>query len=89
MKVATRNVNGIRARAGQLCEWLERDRRCHCDAHEALTPCGPIAYHAMGAHAGFRQSTIRYSRARGLAARRGNRAPGVHPGIRRMETSRS
>ena len=26
MKIATWNVNGIRARADQLCEWLERDR---------------------------------------------------------------
>ena len=26
MKVATWNVNGIRARAAQVCEWLERDR---------------------------------------------------------------
>lgn len=26
MKVATWNVNGIRARATQVCEWLERDR---------------------------------------------------------------
>ena len=26
MKIATWNVNGIRARATQLCEWLERDR---------------------------------------------------------------
>jgi exodeoxyribonuclease III len=26
MKIATWNVNGIRARGAQLCEWLERDR---------------------------------------------------------------
>ena len=26
MKIATWNVNGIRARAAQVCEWLERDR---------------------------------------------------------------
>ncbi len=26
MKIATWNVNGIRARAAQLCEWLQRDR---------------------------------------------------------------
>ncbi len=26
MKVATWNVNGIRARAAQVCEWLARDR---------------------------------------------------------------
>lgn len=26
MKIATWNVNGIRARAVQLCEWIERDR---------------------------------------------------------------
>ena len=26
MQIATWNVNGIRARAAQLCEWLERDR---------------------------------------------------------------
>src|SRR5881397_17349 len=26
VKIATWNVNGIRARATQLCEWLERDR---------------------------------------------------------------
>ena len=26
MKIATWNVNGIRAREAQLCDWLERDR---------------------------------------------------------------
>jgi len=26
MKIATWNVNGIRAREAQLCEWLDRDR---------------------------------------------------------------
>src|SRR5947208_10236231 len=26
MKIATWNVNGIRARAAQLCEWLQRER---------------------------------------------------------------
>lgn len=26
MRIATWNVNGVRARAAQLCEWLERDR---------------------------------------------------------------
>jgi exodeoxyribonuclease-3 len=26
MKIATWNVNGIRAREAQLCEWMERDR---------------------------------------------------------------
>lgn len=26
MRIATWNVNGIRARAAQLCEWIERDR---------------------------------------------------------------
>jgi len=26
MRIATWNVNGIRARAAQLCEWMERDR---------------------------------------------------------------
>src|SRR5918912_2988246 len=26
MKIATWNVNGIRARAVQLCDWMERDR---------------------------------------------------------------
>ncbi|TMG98097.1 MAG: exodeoxyribonuclease III, partial [Betaproteobacteria bacterium] len=26
MKIATWNVNGIRAREAQLCEWLERDQ---------------------------------------------------------------
>ncbi len=26
MKVATWNVNGIRAREAQLCDWLERDQ---------------------------------------------------------------
>src|SRR5688500_11191646 len=26
MKIATWNVNGIRAREKQVCEWLERDR---------------------------------------------------------------
>jgi hypothetical protein len=27
MKIATWNVNGIRAREAQLCDWLKRDRR--------------------------------------------------------------
>ncbi len=26
MKIATWNVNGIRAREAQLCEWIERDQ---------------------------------------------------------------
>ena len=26
MKIATWNVNGIRAREAQLCDWVERDR---------------------------------------------------------------
>jgi exodeoxyribonuclease III len=26
MKIATWNVNGIRAREAQLCDWLERDQ---------------------------------------------------------------
>jgi exodeoxyribonuclease-3 len=30
MKIATWNVNGIRAREAQLCDWLERDQPDVC-----------------------------------------------------------
>lgn len=53
MKIATWNVNGIRARADQLCDWLERDRPdifClqELKAEEAQIPpqCRLDEYHA-------------------------------------------
>jgi exodeoxyribonuclease-3 len=53
VKIATWNVNGIRARAAQLCEWLERDRPdivClqELKAEEAQIPpeCRLEEYHA-------------------------------------------
>jgi exodeoxyribonuclease-3 len=52
MKIATWNVNGIRARAGQFCEWLERDRPdvvClqELKAEKAQVPeqCAHVDYH--------------------------------------------
>ena len=54
MKVATWNVNGIRARAAQVCEWLERDRpdvAClqELKAEPAQIPeaCKLEGYHAL------------------------------------------
>jgi exodeoxyribonuclease III len=53
VKIATWNVNGIRARAAQLCEWLARDRPdivClqELKATTAQIPveCKPADYHA-------------------------------------------
>jgi exodeoxyribonuclease-3 len=52
MKIATWNVNGIRARAGQLCEWLERDRpdvvclqELKAEPTQIPEQCGPAEYH--------------------------------------------
>ena len=52
MKIATWNVNGIRARAGQFCEWLERDQPdvvClqELKAERAQIPeqCAHVDYH--------------------------------------------
>ncbi len=53
MKIATWNVNGIRARASQLCEWLERDRpdvvclqELKAEAAQVPPQCKLDEYHA-------------------------------------------
>lgn len=53
MKIATWNVNGIRARAAQLCEWLERDRpdivclqELKAEAAQIPPQCKLTDYHA-------------------------------------------
>jgi exodeoxyribonuclease-3 len=53
MKVATWNVNGIRARAPQLREWLERERpdivclqELKAEASQIPDECKPADYHA-------------------------------------------
>ena len=53
MKIATWNVNGIRARAAQLCEWLERDRpdvvclqELKAEAVQVPDQCRLADYHA-------------------------------------------
>ena len=53
MRIATWNVNGIRARAAQLCEWLERDRpdivclqELKAEAAQIPAECNPGDYHA-------------------------------------------
>jgi exodeoxyribonuclease-3 len=53
MKVATWNVNGIRARAPQLREWLERERpdivclqELKAEASQIPDQCTPADYHA-------------------------------------------
>ena len=52
MKIATWNVNGIRARAAQFCEWLERDRpdvvclqELKADASQVPAQCAHADYH--------------------------------------------
>ena len=54
MKIATWNVNGIRARAAQLCEWLERDRpdvvclqELKAEAVQIPEQCKLVDYHAF------------------------------------------
>src|SRR5687767_14286703 len=53
MKIATWNVNGIRARAAQLCEWLQRDRpdvvclqELKAEAAQIPAECKRDDYHA-------------------------------------------
>jgi exodeoxyribonuclease-3 len=53
MKIATWNVNGIRARATQVCEWLERDRpdivclqELKAEATQIPEQCQVMEYHA-------------------------------------------
>ena len=53
MRIATWNVNGIRARAAQLCEWLERDRpdilclqELKAEAAQIPPQCELVDYHA-------------------------------------------
>jgi len=53
MKIATWNVNGIRARAAQVCEWLERDRpdvvclqELKAEADQVPQECKRDDYHA-------------------------------------------
>lgn len=52
MKIATWNVNGIRARQAQLCEWLERDRpdvvclqELKAEVAQIPSECHPSDYH--------------------------------------------
>ena len=54
MKIATWNVNGIRARADQLCEWLESDRpdivclqELKAEADQIPPQCMHADYHAF------------------------------------------
>src|SRR5687767_13855839 len=53
MKIATWNVNGIRARGAQLCEWLERDQpdvvclqELKATPEQVPEPCKLVDYHA-------------------------------------------
>ena len=59
MKIATWNVNGIRAREAQLCEWLERDRpdvvclqEIKARPDQVPERCKLTAYHAFWHGAG-------------------------------------
>src|SRR5688572_32932745 len=52
MRIATWNVNGIRARAAQLCDWLARDRpdvvclqELKAEPTQIPDQCAPIDYH--------------------------------------------
>ena len=52
MRIATWNVNGIRARAAQLCEWLDRERpdvvclqELKATAAQIPAECQPLDYH--------------------------------------------
>ena len=54
MKIATWNVNGIRARAAQLCEWMQRDRpdvvclqELKAEAAQIPAECKLATYHAF------------------------------------------
>ncbi len=54
MKIATWNVNGIRARAAQLCDWLERDRpdvvclqELKAEVVQIPEQCKLVDYHAF------------------------------------------
>lgn len=54
MKIATWNVNGIRARAAQLCEWMQRDRpdvvclqELKAEAAQIPDECKLASYHAL------------------------------------------
>ncbi len=54
MKIATWNVNGIRARAAQLCEWLQRDQpdvvclqELKAEAAQIPVACKLANYHAF------------------------------------------
>jgi exodeoxyribonuclease-3 len=54
MKIATWNVNGIRARGAQLCEWLERDQpdivclqELKATPEQVPEPCKLVDYHAF------------------------------------------
>jgi exodeoxyribonuclease-3 len=53
MKIATWNVNGIRARASQFCEWMERDRPDVVCLQELKAELGqiPEQCHLPGYHA--------------------------------------
>src|SRR6185369_15152751 len=53
MKIATWNVNGIRAREAQLCEWLERDtpdvlclQEIKAEPSQIPERCNFVDYHA-------------------------------------------
>src|SRR5437868_2063345 len=59
MKIATWNVNGIRARATQLCDWLERDRpdivclqELKARPDQVPEPCKLLDYHVYWHGAG-------------------------------------
>jgi exodeoxyribonuclease-3 len=52
MKIATWNVNGVRARQGQVCEWLAAERpdvlclqELKAEAAQVPAQCGPADYH--------------------------------------------
>lgn len=54
MKIATWNVNGIRAREKQVCEWLERDRpdvvclqELKATPEQVPDPCKQLDYHVF------------------------------------------
>ena len=54
MKIATWNVNGIRAREAQLCEWMDRDQpdvvclqELKADSSQIPLRCNPADYHVF------------------------------------------
>jgi exodeoxyribonuclease-3 len=72
MKIATWNVNGIRAREAQLCDWLERDRpdvvclqEIKARPDQVPERCRLIDYHAFW-HGGGGYSGVSLHLARGL-----------------------